>query len=73
VDLVSERIDVKDYKAAVQLFYERGWTDDLPMVLPTRPRVEALIAHAPAILRRVWGRRLPEAGRRRSRSSRSRP
>jgi len=46
VNLVSERIDVEDYEAAVELFYERGWTDGLPVVLPTRPRVEALIAHA---------------------------
>jgi hypothetical protein len=45
VNLVSERLSVEDYEEAVELFYERRWTDGLPVVLPTPRRVEALIAH----------------------------
>ena len=36
--------DIDDYDQAIDRFYERGWTDGLPVVLPTRARVEALIA-----------------------------
>ena len=45
MNLVSERITVDDYEDAVELFFERQWTDGLPVVLPTRRRVEAMIAH----------------------------
>ena len=44
--LVSESLSLDDYDEAVELFFERGWTDGLPVVLPTRRRVEAMIAHA---------------------------
>ncbi len=44
--LRSERLSVDDYEAAIEMFYERRWTDGLPVVLPTPRRVEALIAHA---------------------------
>ncbi len=43
--LVSESLSLDDYDEAVELFFERGWTDGLPVVLPTRRRVEAMIAH----------------------------
>ncbi|HEX6774724.1 MAG TPA: hypothetical protein VF238_02685 [Methylomirabilota bacterium] len=43
--LVSESLSLDDYDDAVELFFERGWTDGLPVVLPTRRRVEAMIAH----------------------------
>jgi len=33
-----------DYEAAVERFYTEGWTDGLPVVLPTRKSVEALVA-----------------------------
>ena len=46
MNLVSERLDVDDYDEAVELFYQRNWTDGLPIVLPTRRRVEAMIAGA---------------------------
>ena len=45
MNLVSERITVDDYEQAVELFFQRRWTDGLPVVLPTRRRVEALIEH----------------------------
>jgi len=43
MDLVSERLNVDDYDEAVELFYRNRWTDGLPIVLPTRRRVEAMI------------------------------
>ena len=43
--LISERIAVDDYEDAMELVFARGWTDGLPVVLPTARRVEALIAH----------------------------
>jgi hypothetical protein len=43
MNLLSERLTAEDYDEAVELFYERRWTDGLPIVLPTRRRVEALI------------------------------
>jgi hypothetical protein len=46
MELISERLTIDDYDAAVELFYARGWTDGLPVVLPTPRRVEELIAHA---------------------------
>ncbi|MBI4608707.1 MAG: hypothetical protein HY726_06860 [Candidatus Rokubacteria bacterium] len=46
MELVSETLTLDDYEAAVELFYERNWTDGLPVVLPTRRRVEAVLEHA---------------------------
>ena len=46
MNLISERLDVDDYDEAVELFYQRNWTDGLPVVLPRRRRVEAMIAGA---------------------------
>jgi hypothetical protein len=43
MNLASERISVEDYEEAVELFYERQWTDGLPVVLPTPRRVWSLI------------------------------
>lgn len=40
MNLVSERLTVEDYDDAVELFYERHWTDGLPIVLPIRRRVD---------------------------------
>ena len=40
---LSDAIQTDDYEQAIELFYERGWTDGLPIVLPTRKLVEALI------------------------------
>jgi hypothetical protein len=33
-----------DYEQAVETFFEKGWSDGLPVVLPTRKLVEAMIA-----------------------------
>ncbi len=45
MNLISERLSIEDYEEAIELFYARGWTDGLPVVLPTARRVEVLIAH----------------------------
>ena len=41
--LRSQRIAVKDYSHAVELFYEKGWTDGLPVIPPTEEKVEAML------------------------------
>jgi hypothetical protein len=33
MNLVSERLTVADYDDAIEMFYERHWTDGLPVVL----------------------------------------
>ena len=43
--LVSERVKVHDSLDEINgLFYERGWTDGLPIVPPTPERVNAMLA-----------------------------
>ncbi len=39
----AEAIDVADYHAAVELFFERGWTDGLAIVPPTEELVERMV------------------------------
>src|SRR5262249_43553542 len=39
----AEAIDVPDYHAAVELFFDRGWTDGLAVVPPTEELVEAMV------------------------------
>jgi hypothetical protein len=41
--LIAEQIDAEDYFQAIELYYERGWTDGLPVVPPTEKRVRALL------------------------------
>src|SRR5260370_26502093 len=60
--LISERVTVEDYDEAVELFYERNWTDGLPIVLPTRRRVEALIEHVGRDPRESLGAIPPKGG-----------
>ena len=48
MNLVSERLHVDDYEEAVELFYQRHWTDGLPVVLPTRRRVDCLLYTSPS-------------------------
>ena len=44
--LTARRYDVADESAATELFFRRGWTDGLPVIPPTRARVEAMLAAA---------------------------
>jgi hypothetical protein len=62
VDLASEVLAVRDYEEAVELFFERHWTDGLPVVLPTRRRVEALIEHVGRAPRESLGPVPPRGG-----------
>jgi hypothetical protein len=39
----AEAIEVPDYHAAVELFFDRGWTDGLAVVPPTEELVEAMV------------------------------
>ncbi|MFQ5882390.1 MAG: hypothetical protein ACE5I9_07950 [Candidatus Methylomirabilales bacterium] len=43
VALRSRRIEAADLFEGVELFFERGWTDGLPIVPPTEERVEAML------------------------------
>lgn len=48
--LQSNALSVESYEEGLDLFYEKGWTDGLPVVLPTRDNVTALLnftGHAP--------------------------
>ncbi len=40
----ADSFHTDDYEQAVELFFERGWTDGLPVVLPTRKLVDAMVA-----------------------------
>ena len=45
VDLVSERIEVNDNLEEINgIYFERGWTDGLPIIPPTEERVEKMLA-----------------------------
>ena len=45
VDLVSEGIEVnKDLEEINRIYFERGWTDGLPIIPPTEERVEKMLA-----------------------------
>ena len=46
-EIVPERIEAADWHAAVDLFFERGWTDGLPIVPPTEELVAAMLAGVP--------------------------
>jgi hypothetical protein len=37
VQLSSKTYDIDDFAAAQELFHANGWTDGLPVMLPTRP------------------------------------
>ena len=41
--LTAEQIDVEDVYQAIELYYEKGWTDGLPVVPPTEKRVRAVL------------------------------
>ncbi|MBI2908357.1 MAG: hypothetical protein HYX92_11975 [Chloroflexi bacterium] len=44
VQLRSRRLKVASEEAATGFLYEQGWTDGLPVVVPTPDRVEAMLA-----------------------------
>ncbi len=46
MQLSSEAFDVRDYHEAVELFFERGWTDGLAVVPPTDELVAEMVAYS---------------------------
>ena len=45
LQLISERISVPDSLEEINsLFYERSWTDGLPIIPPTEARVERMLS-----------------------------
>jgi len=45
-ELASKRYPVDDLAQAIDLCFEKGWTDGLPVVPPTEPRVRAMLEAA---------------------------
>jgi hypothetical protein len=45
-ELSSARREVPDALAAIELYFEQGWTDGLPVVPPTEPRVREFLEQA---------------------------
>ena len=45
MELKSEVIQVDDVQAAVEMYFERRWTDGLPIVPPTEEAVAAMIEY----------------------------
>jgi hypothetical protein len=45
-ELTSKRFEVSDAVEAIEMFYERGWTDGLPVVPPTEERVREFLAES---------------------------
>ena len=43
-ELRSEAITFSSPEEAADAYYDRGWTDGLPIVLPTEERIRAMIA-----------------------------
>ncbi len=60
--LSSARWPVETYEQGVELFYEKGWTDGLPVVLPTSENVQAFLEHVQLEPTEVVGR-IPERNR----------
>lgn len=44
---VGPSVDVEDHHAAVEYFFEHGWSDGLPIVPPTPQLVDAMVAAVP--------------------------
>ncbi|MBI3090660.1 MAG: hypothetical protein HYY96_08325 [Candidatus Tectomicrobia bacterium] len=53
--LTSRSYEAHDEVAAMELYHERGWTDGLPIVPPTEPRIRAMLAAADLAPERVLG------------------
>jgi hypothetical protein len=43
-ELTSQRFEVSDAIEAIEMYYEKGWTDGLPVVPPTEERVQQFLA-----------------------------
>jgi hypothetical protein len=45
IALASKHVEAADLESAVELCYERNWTDGLPVVPPTAPAIERVLAY----------------------------
>jgi len=45
-ELKSKRYQVEDVLEAIELYFEKGWSDGLPVVPPTEPRIRAMLEAA---------------------------
>ena len=71
-NILAESFHSEDYEQAVETFFEKGWSDGLPVVLPTRKLVEAMVSPpAAATSRKASGRSVRRTTKRRSRCWRS--
>lgn len=59
---VAQSFQTDDYERTVEMFFEKGWTDGLPITLPTRPLVEAMIAAGGRDRNEVLGLMPPKGG-----------
>jgi hypothetical protein len=62
MNLRSSRIETNGPLDAIELFYEKGWTDGLPVIPPTEERIEAMLAAANLEPDTILGA-IPERGR----------
>lgn len=62
MSLVSERIEVGSFLEAVELFFERGWSDGLAIVPPTQERIEEMIRYVGRDPQEVIGEIPPRYG-----------
>lgn len=60
--LKAGRLEFSDVDAAVDLVYEKGWTDGLPVVLPTERRVREVIEYLNLDPQHVVGKIPPRGG-----------
>lgn len=58
----SERLTAQDYEQAVEMFFEKNWTDGLPVLLPTEHRVRATLAATPLPSTHEMGAIPPKGG-----------
>ncbi len=45
MSLISERIEVESFLEAIELYFERGWTDGLAIVPPTEEKIEEMVRY----------------------------
>jgi hypothetical protein len=60
--LQAEAIETKDALNAIELFYKKGWTDGLPVIPPTKDRIESMLKMVGMAPDAVIGA-IPERGR----------
>ena len=62
MSLHAEPITTKDAFEAIELFYQKGWTDGLPIVPPTEDRIQAMLSTVGMAPETAIGS-IPERGR----------